>query len=611
MGTPPPEPASMIKAHKLVEVSLESEEGKRVLELLEGSGYRAVGLQRNQNAALKASYEECLASMQRGPASLATDHETGQAIKRLRRSHGLPASQPPFQLNEALLFHKSRAAYSTILETGLSSCYVREQGCVFGKGIYFADDLRKSAQYGGPSQQVLVCRVALGDCAAVSPHGRRSTPGGNVVASWDQISAPRKHDCVKRYAGDTFFNSWFGQSDFNEFIVAKDVQVFPLYLLHYASEHGHEHEPRHGGRRHRGAGKQHLPVPSFVAGFRRGTVDPAQWGRMLGGLMGEIQLMDECVALNKALWTETVDLTGAEPPPSPPRGRALLSQAGTSTAEEIIILDDAEDVCTAAAAKRQKRPSGAAPSSAPLIVDLTQASQEEHEVIVICDSPPSGSAGALAAPAPERQDSDPETGGLPLTHCQVSASFATTANSCSICMEDWQEGARMVSLPCCSNAHFHDSADCFQPLLRRCTTMSGRLVQGVKCPYCKQQYGDSVGSCPDGTLDVATDPQWITLSFRFRGGFSPDGRPFSGRRQTAYLPNTPEARHLLPRIQRAHDLRHCFRLGVSDTTGVYGICWGSVHFKTSRSGGPQFHGFPDATYLERLTDELKLVLGSQ
>lgn len=162
------------------------------------SGYRAVGLQRNQNAALKASYEECLASMQRGPASLATDHETGQAIKRLRRSHGLPASQPPFQLNEALLFHKSRAAYSTILETGLSSCYVREQGCVFGKGIYFADDLRKSAQYGGPSQQVLVCRVALGDCAAVSPHGRRSTPGGNVVASWDQISAPRKHDCVKR-----------------------------------------------------------------------------------------------------------------------------------------------------------------------------------------------------------------------------------------------------------------------------------------------------------------------------------------------------------------------------------------------------------------------------
>lgn len=77
------------------------------------------------------------------------------------------------------------------------------------------------------------------------------------------------------------------------------VQVYPLYLLEY-SRHASSSEQRG------------MTVPDFVIGYHGASqrVPPGQWGRMLDGLMDEIRLMEECQALNRELWTETVDLTG-------------------------------------------------------------------------------------------------------------------------------------------------------------------------------------------------------------------------------------------------------------------------------------------------------------
>jgi len=48
-----------------------------------------------------------------------------------------------------------------------------------------------------------------------------------------------------------------------------------------------------------------------------------------------------------------------------------------------------------------------------------------------------------------------------------------------------------------------------------------------------------------------------------------------------------------------------FRIGQSITTGADNcVVWNGVHHKTSTSGGAQSFGYPDATYLERVKDEL-------
>jgi len=606
--------ASSIKAHKLLEVSPSSEEGERVAKLLEGSGFEAVRVMRNQNAALETAYTDCVRSMRRGPDSL--DSETRQQIKSLRRRHGLPAVQTPFNETEVLLFHTTRVpgAYEAILETGLSNCY-GDRGGMFGKGIYFADDLRKSSQY-GKSRQVLVCRVALGDCVWVPNearrqlgHGRGSDP--NIVTGWDRCTAPRKHDCYKRFAGDTYFNSWCGQSDFNEFVVSRDVQVFPLYLVDYEPTETCDGDAS-------GIASQTCPfaVPDFVVGYTDGIpVDPQRWGRMLGSLINEIKLMDDCLSMHKEFFTETIDLTGDET-----ARRTACCDSG-----DVIELGDDDDedfLGTGRLAKRLKADGGGTAcigscSTDSGCVDLTNGqSSDDADVIVLDDipAPQPSSPPALQAASPSKRSAvsaatSSSSRTIPLRRTALTVKQCSANPQCNICMEDWTPGEPVVSLPCCSNALFHDSANCFAPLLRSGRTMSGRDVKGVKCPFCKKQHGASVGSCPDGTLSIHYEREWITLVFKFSCGVSEDGKVFSGRQQVAYLPKTSEAREVVPFIEQAFDLRHCFRLGVSDTTGRYGICWGSLHFKTSKTGGAQYHGFPDATYVERLKDELAIVLG--
>jgi hypothetical protein len=74
--------------------------------------------------------------------------------------------------------------------------------------------------------------------------------------------------------------------------------------------------------------------------------------------------------------------------------------------------------------------------------------------------------------------------------------------------------------------------------------------------------------------------------------------------RTAYLPNSPRGQRILAKLKIAFDRRFVFSMGTSLTTGCYGPVW-TIHHKTSLNGGPRSHGYPDATYLDRVEEELK------
>lgn len=49
-----------------------------------------------------------------------------------------------------------------------------------------------------------------------------------------------------------------------------------------------------------------------------------------------------------------------------------------------------------------------------------------------------------------------------------------------------------------------------------------------------------------------------------------------------------------------------FTVGRSVTTGKENsVIWNGIHHKTSLDGGPTAFGYPDPTYFERVTQELK------
>ncbi|XP_029944773.1 uncharacterized protein LOC115386553 [Salarias fasciatus] len=80
------------------------------------------------------------------------------------------------------------------------------------------------------------------------------------------------------------------------------------------------------------------------------------------------------------------------------------------------------------------------------------------------------------------------------------------------------------------------------------------------------------------------------------------GKPFQGGVFEAFLPDSKDTRKLLPRLERA------FRRGLTFTvTGKDAearINWDCIPHKTSVQGGKSKNGYPDATYLKRLSEVL-------
>lgn len=93
----------------------------------------------------------------------------------------------------------------------------------------------------------------------------------------------------------------------------------------------------------------------------------------------------------------------------------------------------------------------------------------------------------------------------------------------------------------------------------------------------------------------------IQMNSEYEGGRTSDG-VYSGRRETAYLPNNEAGQMTLGLII------HAFKQGIlyvpgELSTGEYGLVR-NIHQKTAMTGGTSSYGWPDDTYFERVMGEL-------
>ncbi|XP_049978351.1 protein mono-ADP-ribosyltransferase PARP14-like [Alexandromys fortis] len=133
-------------------------------------------------------------------------------------------------------------------------------------------------------------------------------------------------------------------------------------------------------------------------------------------------------------------------------------------------------------------------------------------------------------------------------------------------------------------------------------------------------YDIQKGNQPDGTMTFTTSRQslpgyedcgTIEIQYIMGSGIQTNehpnpGKPYSGTRRTAYLPDTQEGRHVLGLLREAFKNRLIFTVEDSRVPGVSDVVtWNDIHHKTSTFGGPGNFGYPDPHYLTRVKAELK------
>lgn len=84
-------------------------------------------------------------------------------------------------------------------------------------------------------------------------------------------------------------------------------------------------------------------------------------------------------------------------------------------------------------------------------------------------------------------------------------------------------------------------------------------------------------------------------------GHPSPGKPFQGGVFEAFLPDCEKTRKLLPRLEKA--FRQGLTFTVSKETGAR-VIWDCIPHKTSISGGKSGSGYPDSSYLTRLSEIL-------
>ena len=131
-----------------------------------------------------------------------------------------------------------------------------------------------------------------------------------------------------------------------------------------------------------------------------------------------------------------------------------------------------------------------------------------------------------------------------------------------------------------------------------------------KCPNCSLIYGILIGDQPDGTMNAYISDYTHCCGYENEGTIIidyhfPNGKKYSGTSRTAYLPNNKEGKEILGLLKVSFDRKLTFTVGTSVTTGARNTTvWNGIHHKTNLSGGSTYFGYPDATYFNRIKEEL-------
>ncbi|XP_047425865.1 probable E3 ubiquitin-protein ligase DTX3 [Mugil cephalus] len=188
----------------------------------------------------------------------------------------------------------------------------------------------------------------------------------------------------------------------------------------------------------------------------------------------------------------------------------------------------------------------------------------------------------------------------------ASQSEGEDNNTCSICMGDIVEKTTLEK--------------CGHSFCRSCLDQAFKVKKA--CPVCRLVYGQLIGNQPaNGSMIVERDPDLelpghegygcICIIYSFSPGLQAPEHPnpgvrYPGTDRVAYLPDSPEGNRVLGLLRRAFEQRLIFTIGTSMTTGMQNvITWNDIHHKTSIWGGPRCFGYPDPTYLVRVTEELR------
>lgn len=171
---------------------------------------------------------------------------------------------------------------------------------------------------------------------------------------------------------------------------------------------------------------------------------------------------------------------------------------------------------------------------------------------------------------------------------------------CSVCQENFLSYENnIVFLSRCKGHYFHDIC------ISNCRQGNGF----IKCPNCMKVYGVQTGNMPSGTMAVQRVPKGIPgfqCSHHFMITYNVQSveikrEIYAGANRIAYLPDTTEGRHALTLLTTAFHRGLTFTPSVSVTTGKKCVTW-AIHHKTYISDST--YGYPDSTYLQRLTEEL-------
>lgn len=141
------------------------------------------------------------------------------------------------------------------------------------------------------------------------------------------------------------------------------------------------------------------------------------------------------------------------------------------------------------------------------------------------------------------------------------------------------------------------------------------------CPICRKAFGAVTGDQPtNACMSEQFDKRLrlpgydnctvIVINYNIPSGTQTAEHPKPGSRyhgtsRLAYLPDNAEGRKVLELLRKAFNARLTFTVGRSITTGMDNvITWNDIHHKTSVHGGPEGYGYPDPTYLSRVTEDL-------
>lgn len=203
--------------------------------------------------------------------------------------------------------------------------------------------------------------------------------------------------------------------------------------------------------------------------------------------------------------------------------------------------------------------------------------------------------------------------------CQKLTGWKTFKNpgdddDCAICMcplgSPLEAGDMPMLMSRCAGSHgFH----------RDCIVACRGANDWLQCPVCSAIYGVRTGPMPSGSMRVNRSREslpgnkggTITIHYHFPSGVQDfrhphPGVPYDGTSRTAYLPDNAEGNVVLKLFELAWERKLLFRVGMSITNGTDNqVVWAGIHHKTS-TGSSEF-GYPDATYLTRVKEELAAV----